>query len=207
MSGVRATSTRSDAATKKRIDPWYDMAPVNDMWPSTKPPIIQLPGNKRRYDGPRMDRMLHPSGEPEEEPKSMVERVARDIIYKRWPTCAGCAEEVVIAIVIAKRSSPELADAVYSAWPFCSECLALAMIADKEGKCQIPTASSKHQNSLLYLGHPTLAALEVAEREFDFMEDSDAEEMQQLQAASMLLKPVFAQSRKRLRETSSTTDR
>ena len=200
MSGARATTTKHDAATTKRIDPWYDMEPINDMWPSSKPPVIQVPGNKRKHDGSKMEKMLHQSGEPEEEPGARVERVTREILYKRWPTCTGCSEEVVIGILIAKRSWPDLPDAVHSAWPFCSECLAMALIQDKEGKCHIPTASAKRQNSLLYLGRPTLAALEMAEREFDFMEDDVADEMQRLQVASMLLKPVLTQSRKRLRE-------
>ena len=205
------------------IHPWYGWESIHAQWPTLAPPIRQFP-DKRIKDGAKLYQMLHgtlpppePRGEPQ--PRPIVELVSNHILYKRWPHCTGCAKEVVIAILVAKRNwisvetRTHIKDSVYSAWPFCSQCLADAISMAKlqhptnqrcDEKCHILPATSRGLKPLVFLGKPSMAALEIAEREFDFNSgvggdvsgDEAEEDQQQMQAASLLLTQGQKRSRR-----------
>ena len=89
----------------------------------------------------------------------------RAFVYHMWPACAGCAEEVPVAILIAGRVSSQVTDSVCSAWPF----LALAILDNRRAHAE----SQMYQRALTYLGHPSLPSLEILEHNFNVPEDSE----------------------------------
>jgi len=210
---------RQDPVTvlRQMMHPWRGYESIHCQRPTLLPAIIQFPGSKRLADAANLHQMLYgivrspgPCEEPEQ--KSIVEQVSNHILYTRWPCCAHCAEEVVVGILVAKRSWFDgerdmlVEDSIYSAWPFCCQCLAEAISDSEKGEgvrtVHILPVTKDGPKSLVYLGNPSIAALEVAEQHFDLScYDSDQEEeekQQQMQAASLLLTRGQKRSRKDL---------
>jgi len=92
-------------------------------------------------------------------------------IRNTWPACAGCATELPVSIVVAKRSMARMSDDTFNAWPFCHECMALAMIDNKEGKCEIlpglPTSSFGPTSPVLFFGDPCPCSFQLLRNNFD----------------------------------------